>query len=711
MDFLATGSNLLLIFLGFCLLIVVHELGHYLAAKWAGIRVEGFSVGMGPPLVSYRRGIGWRLGSTEPIVLARHGRAAITMSDEELARRGLGETEWTFRVFPLGGFVKMLGQEDANPSATSDAPRSYGRTPIGKRMIVVSAGVVANLILAVLLFLIAFLAGVRFPAPIVGGTIPSLPAARAIAVNASEAGLAPDAKPGLQAGDRIESIDGTPMASFMDAVIAAAMAKPGHELEVIVRRPGIETPLRFRMAPERDRTSGMLSIGIGSASSTAITQERSSRVFVETLLASTGLADAGVRAGMRLVEAGGQPIGTYQELVATLGRLAAAAPEGRITSRWVDEEGATIDAPLPVEPDLEVFSVPARGEGFDADPGLAGLVPALRIARVPADSDNAAVLRVGDVILRVGGIDAPTLAQLRAELDTRRRGTVDLLLLREGQLVETTASVNRDGQLGFGPGWALDHPIVARTIAERRPERAAADAPLLPTPAAGVDLFPRSRIVEVAGRPVSDWLGIREALVAATADLAEASPDAIADVELLVAPPIGDATERVTLRFTPDDARRLAELGWSTPVAGVFDPEFVTLRATGPLDAVRLGLRETWKMALQVYLTLDRLARRSVSIDQLHGPVGIFHVGTRVADQGFMFLIFFLAAISVNLAVMNFLPIPIVDGGLFLFLVYEKIRGRPPSIAFQNAATALGLLLIGSVFLITFYNDLARLLR
>jgi regulator of sigma E protease len=704
MDFFVTGSNLFLIFLGFCLLIVVHELGHYLAAKWAGIRVEGFSVGMGPPLVSYRRGIGWRLGSTEPIVLARHGRPAIAMSDEELARRGLGETEWTFRVFPLGGFVKMLGQEDANPSATSDAPRSYGRTPIGKRMIVVSAGVVANLVLAVLLFLIAFLAGVRFPAPIVGGTIPSLPAARAVAVNASEAGLAPDAKPGLQPGDRIESIDGQPAESFMDAVIAAAMAKPGREIEVVVRRPGIETPLRFRMTPERDPTSGMLSLGIGSASSTAITQERSSRVFVETLLASTGLADAGIRAGMRLVEAGGKPIGTYQELVATLDRLAAESPDGRVTSRWVDASGAAIEAPLPVEPDLEVFSVPARGEGFDAQPGLAGLVPALRVARVPADSHNASVLRVGDVILRVGSVDAPTLPQLRAELDTRRRGTVDLLLLREGQLVETTATVNRDGQLGFGPGWALDHPIVARTIAERLPERAAADAPLVATPAAGVDLFPRSRIVEVAGRPVSDWLGIREALVAATAAGAT-------EVELLVAPPIGDATERVTLRFTPEDARRLAELGWSTPVAGVFDPEFVTLRATGPLDAVRLGLRETWKMALQVYLTLDRLARRSVSIDQLHGPVGIFHVGTRVADQGFMFLIFFLAAISVNLAVMNFLPIPIVDGGLFLFLVYEKIRGRPPSIAFQNAATALGLLLIGSVFLITFYNDVARLLR
>ena len=98
-----------------------------------------------------------------------------------------------------------------------------------------------------------------------------------------------------------------------------------------------------------------------------------------------------------------------------------------------------------------------------------------------------------------------------------------------------------------------------------------------------------------------------------------------------------------------------------------------------------------------------------MSVKQLHGPVGIVHIGTKVADRGFMYLLFFLAMISVNLAVLNFLPLPIVDGGLFLFLVYEKIRGRPPSIAFQNAAALLGLALIGTLFVVTFFNDVMRL--
>jgi regulator of sigma E protease len=73
------------------------------------------------------------------------------------------------------------------------------------------------------------------------------------------------------------------------------------------------------------------------------------------------------------------------------------------------------------------------------------------------------------------------------------------------------------------------------------------------------------------------------------------------------------------------------------------------------------------------------------------------------------YLVFFLGIISVNLAVINFLPIPIVDGGLFLFLVYEKLRGRPPSIAFQNTATIIGVTLIATVLLVVTWNDLVRL--
>ena len=153
-------------------------------------------------------------------------------------------------------------------------------------------------------------------------------------------------------------------------------------------------------------------------------------------------------------------------------------------------------------------------------------------------------------------------------------------------------------------------------------------------------------------------------------------------------------------------------LGWVAPVPFYcFDPLYTVRSSDGnPLLAVSMGLQETTKLVVLTYLTIDRLFRGTLGVEQLHGPVGIVHLGSKVADRGFTYLLFFLGLISVNLAVINFLPLPIVDGGLFLYLVYEKIKGRPPSVGFQNGAALIGLMLIATAFVVTFYNDILRLI-
>ena len=145
-----------LIVFGFGLLIGIHELGHFIAAKWAGIRTHVFAIGMGPVLFSWRKGIGFSLKSTRQKVIQKCGKDAPDLTDGELKQFGISETEYTLRVLPIGGFVTMLGQEDGNPDAISNDPRSYNNCPIGKRMVVVSAGVVMNILLAVTFFLICF---------------------------------------------------------------------------------------------------------------------------------------------------------------------------------------------------------------------------------------------------------------------------------------------------------------------------------------------------------------------------------------------------------------------------------------------------------------------------------------------------------------------------------------------------------------------------
>jgi len=85
------------------------------------------------------------------------------------------------------------------------------------------------------------------------------------------------------------------------------------------------------------------------------------------------------------------------------------------------------------------------------------------------------------------------------------------------------------------------------------------------------------------------------------------------------------------------------------------------------------------------------------------------HAGAQFASRGTSWLIWYLANISANLAVVNFLPIPIVDGGLFTLLILEKIQGKPLSQETQRIVQMVGLVLILGVFLLVTYQDIARI--
>jgi regulator of sigma E protease len=132
-------------------------------------------------------------------------------------------------------------------------------------------------------------------------------------------------------------------------------------------------------------------------------------------------------------------------------------------------------------------------------------------------------------------------------------------------------------------------------------------------------------------------------------------------------------------------------------------------KTTNPIEAAKWGVVETRDFVLQFYLTMKRMFQGSISYTNMMGPVGIFHAGTKLAYKGNDWLIWFLSMISANLAVVNFLPIPIVDGGLFTFLILEKIKGKPLSQRAQSIAQVVGLALLLGVFLLVTYQDINRL--
>jgi len=716
-ELLSNTSNIALIVIGFGLLIAIHEFGHFIAARWAGIRVESFAVGMGPTVLAYRRGLGVRFGSTAPDIKTRYGAEPEKIPTAELHADGVGETEYSLRLLPIGGFVRMKGQEDMDPTSTSDAIDGYGSKPVWKRMIVVSAGVILNLITAVILFVVAFMIGVKFEAPIIGAVRPGSPAATARNLDGAPNGLLP--------GDQIDSINGDPMTTFADIQIGAAMSHPDHESILQVTRPGVATPFRFEVAPIKDATSGLRSFGVAPARSGILADQKDVAPMIENMLDKSGLRAAGVKPGSTLTAINGVAIANAEALdlafknsngksVVTTWSLTSHSEINDTTSSNTSpakEALTVVSAPMSPEPKFEdLFPSDSKSIG-EYDLGLIGFSPLARIDYVQKTSPNQGILQAGDIVLAIEDRSGPRLGEFRSLIETYANRAVQLKILRGGEIRSINARADRQGHLDVlvGPAWNL---LVSARVIDRVLEN-----PLDPkstqtvaTPIASLELRPLTKIISINDITLTDWASMRDALWVTTATAFGKNTPATLNISFqnIVA---NSPVKSAVITLSAAEINDIQNLGWSSPLPSeLFEPQMITRSAHGnPVLAATMGFTETKKLAVLTWLTLDRLARGTVGVEQLRGPVGIVQVGTRVADRGMTYLLFFLAMISVNLAVLNFLPLPIVDGGLFLFLLYEGCFRRPPSLRFQNAATLVGLAFLGSLFVVTFYNDVVRL--
>ena len=705
---LGTLANLLVVITGFGGIIFIHELGHFLAAKWAGIRVLAFSVGMGPVLVSYRKGIGLRKGSTEGEYRRMLGEPGAGKDPGALP----SPTEYRLSALPLGGYVKMLGQEDINPAATSDAPDSYQNRPVWKRMVVISAGVVFNLILAAFLFVIVFMVGLRTQAPIIGTVAAGSPATLATPIDRD------DIAPGLLPEDTILEIDGITVRAFNEISTEIAMSGGG-SVPVVVDRPGVGQ-ITFNVEPTRSETTGFLGVGIGPAQSTVIAADpgRTFRGTIERLTPTVGLGE--YVPGSRLTSIEGRPVLRPSELA-----VAAQDSGGHAFGiTLADPDGQTRDITITPERSLEQAKASIAGDATIVN-HLLGLRGLLRVNPHAAPESVAQGLKPGDVFVRIGDTEYPSFADAMAMIPTLKNQAVEIEVLRGDERVTMEVRVDASGGIGFTTDSTLrSSNIVGRPVRmsalpviPMQPERdgdSNEDAPS-ETPAHRLIDRPGTRIVSINGLATSSVSDIAGVIIASTddafsrGDIAE-SFEFRAELQL---PLPGAPTEERTWTLARADVEAVRSLGWQMPGGDtyrfLFDAEEIIDKADGPIGAIGRGIAKSRQTMNQTYLTFLRLFQGTVKIEHLKGPVGIAHLGTQVADQGFIWLLFFGGLVSVNLAVINFLPLPIVDGGQFLMLAYEGIRRKPVPIVFQNVVTLAGLLLIGCVFLIVTFHDIKAL--
>jgi regulator of sigma E protease len=158
-------------------------------------------------------------------------------------------------------------------------------------------------------------------------------------------------------------------------------------------------------------------------------------------------------------------------------------------------------------------------------------------------------------------------------------------------------------------------------------------------------------------------------------------------VELTWKPRDGEPKSE-TLTPYPDDDWCNSERGFR------FEPLYFVEEADSLGEAIALGWEETFRSTLLVYRFIQKLGTRQVSPKALGGPVSIFIVAKREAQQGTARLLIFLTLLSANLAVLNFLPIPLLDGGHMVLLLYEGIRGKPADERVQIVLTYIGLAFI-----------------
>ncbi len=196
-------------------LVVIHELGHFVAAKLLDVKVLRFSIG--------------------------YGRA--------LWRKKLGETEYQIAAFPIGGYTRILGIEGESETAG----RSFASRPLYQRLIIVFAGPAANLVLPVIIYFVFFVGHTQLPAAVIGDVLDSGPAARA----------------GLEAGDRVLEVDGHPI-RYWEELETAVRAAPGKELHLRVSRNGkvferYVTPLEETVRKREGTTERQGRVGITHA--------------------------------------------------------------------------------------------------------------------------------------------------------------------------------------------------------------------------------------------------------------------------------------------------------------------------------------------------------------------------------------------------------------------------------------------------------------
>lgn len=677
--------------LGLGFVIFVHELGHFAVAKACGVKCEKFMVGF--DIGGYKLSKQW------------------------------GETTYGIGILPLGGYVKMLGQDDnpANiaeqvkesqtsadaeqvPTTTITGPdgenyevdsRSYLAKSVPQRMAIISAGVIMNVIFAFIFAVIAFGLGVPYEPSIVSFTAPGSPA--------WEAGIRP--------GDEIMQIGKVKNPSFDELRSAVTLADLEQGIDMQIRRDGEIRSLNLK---PRQIDGKLAKIGVGPPYSVRVNDVSGIPAARKGFPAAS--AEPAFEAGDKVIDVDGEAVDSYARYLSLLAERpektitvtvlrGAKPPKGDPEGKPTGGEEVKIEvAPNPMR-ELGIIMEMGRIVGVQQDSPAASkeIQPGDFLADVTDASGNPLLGRSESSTGEWDPVTLPeTLRQMAAagnvevglkirrdaaESEGRQPTELKILSLRSASWTEESNSSNDPVAV---PSLGIAYRVLNR-VAAVSPGSAAEDAELQPgdtiTEAEFVypESLPKKERPEIGKLKFNDKDGHNWPALLSTLQL---QPEG---TQVKLTFKRGD--EQLTKTLEPTRS----ETNFNPSRGIIFETVQRIRKAETFSEQVQRGWDETIGALGMVYRFLNKLISGQVPMGALGGPVTIAKAAGYSAADGIGKLLIFLTMLSANLAVINFLPIPLLDGGHMVFLGYEGLRGRPAGEKFVVAMHTAGFVAIISL--------------
>lgn len=629
---LASAGSVALAILGIGFLIFVHELGHFLACRLTGTRVETFSIGFGTRL------FGWENLPGEPKRFTV-GRRRLDPEDHAM--------DFRVAVVPLGGYVKMAG-ENLGEDRTG-APDEFPSKPMWARVFIISAGVIMNVITAFVFYLVAYASHIEQPPAVIGSVSPG--------------GAAWEAK--LEPGDRIISLGGARTRSFLELKMETVFLPGSKPAVAVVEREGTQSDVE--VTPQYDEDVGAMMLEIRPPATLVIEEgERKFEIFPTDRVEIDGVAVTGGFDASDLLQTTLHGLGTVEADV----RLASGEA-------------------LP----LRFASDPtADGAGKHFKVGIEPWgIPEVKAVRGP----TADTLRVGDRVVAAikGGERYPLDSQARILRLAFQAPVEALEVQRSGETLTLPIPGPTAAELY---SWLRDVDIEVETTAAARPldagEITLAELGQLyrypSAPAADAGLRPGDVILRVGKVKIEKW----EDVIREITSITEAKPITL-DVR-------GTDGEERTLTMTPVALEPLK--GPKLSLAEYWEP----YESDGIFDAAGVAFARTGREIQNVFRLIGAFFSGRLSFRKnVGGPATIVMASSSAAQRNWLHFLTFLAYISVTLAVLNILPIPVLDGGHLMFILIERVKGSPLKESTMGKFQFVGLMLLLLLMFFAFWND------